>query len=282
MNEQRPECNHSKTAAAVADVTNARDGSLTGVAVVGFSGGKDSVVLRQVLAPIASRLLFAWVTPGATLPHMREFILQQGVIELRSNQAARFQGLGLPSRVIPIHNTPAGLNRHIQPARPLLADWISCCVDLRWRAAFDCARRMGHSVLVNGQRGADGCERPVSPDPALTVLSPLWDLTDAEIAEYIEAHQLTLPQQYAAGYFDSLECWNCTAEVSAPQFQYLRANHPESGGTFSRGCGWCTKPWTTRSKPKLPPKLWQRPISGFAGLADMASRDTPQIAPRVG
>lgn len=94
---------------------------------------------------------------------------------------------------------------------------------------------MGHSVLVNGQRGADGCDRPGSPDPALTVLSPLWDWTDTDIGGYIEIHQLRLPQQYAAGYPDSLECWNCTAEVDRKRFEYLRANHREEWEHLQRG-----------------------------------------------
>lgn len=199
---------------------------LGGPGAVGYSGGKDSIVLKHVLRPLADRLLYVWINPGAELPHMRAFIERQEVTEIRSDQAGRFRQLGLPARVIPIFNTPNGAIKDREPQRVMLADHIACCADLRSRPGFEFVRQRGLRVLLHAQRNADGCVQPWAGDTRLYVMAPLWDWSDEAVARYIEAHGVELPAQYAAGYPDSLECWNCTAEISAPRFRYLQTHYP--------------------------------------------------------
>lgn len=209
--------------------------SLGGPAVVGYSGGKDSVVLKHVLLPLADRLQYIWINPGADLPHMRTFIQSQGVIEVRSDQAGRFRQMGLPARVIPIFNTPNGTIKDREPQRVMLADPIACCADLRSRPGFEFVKQRGLRVLVHGQRSADGCVQPWAGDPTLQVMAPLWDWSDQDVVRYIETHDIPLPAQYESGYPDSLECWNCTAEIDAPRFRYLQTHYPSHWRQLQHG-----------------------------------------------
>lgn len=203
--------------------------------VVGFSGGKDSVVLKHILGPLGNRLTYVWINPGAELPHMREFIERHGVTEIRSDQAARFRALGLPARVIPIFNTPNGTIKDREPQRVMLADHVACCADLRSRPGFEFLLQRGLTVLVHAQRSADGCLAPWAGDPTIQALAPLWHWSDQDIIDYIAVHGLELPAQYAEGYSDSLECWNCTAEVSAPRFRYLHKHYPAHWRQLQQG-----------------------------------------------
>lgn len=43
---------------------------------------------------------------------------------------------------------------------------------------------------------------------------------------YIERHALALPQQYAQGYADSIECTVCPAPMKAERMRYLIQHHP--------------------------------------------------------
>lgn len=198
-----------------------------GRGVVGFSGGRDSVVLRHFLRDFADRLVFVWVNPGAALPHMEAFVRAQGVVELQSDQAGRFAALGLPSRVVPIFNTPNGRDPEPEPAhRAMLADWVACCRDLRFAPTFDYLGSNRITLLVHGQRRAEGHQKPFEGAP-FEAIGPLWDWSDEEVSDYAERHQLPLPEQYGMGYASSIECWNCTAAVTPAKFAYMAKRYPE-------------------------------------------------------
>lgn len=77
------------------------------------------------------------------LPQMREFILWRAAIEIHSNQAERFRRVGLPSRVVPIYNTPLGVMTQNTPPRLMLTDWLNCCASLRTLPLIEHARGRG-------------------------------------------------------------------------------------------------------------------------------------------
>ena len=202
-------------------ISQAMDAAPRGV--VAYSGGKESVVLKHVLKPWADRLEFVWVNTGAMLPHMRDFILEQGVTEVQSDQAQRFKAAGLPSRVVPIFNTPLGSLMEAAPQdRLLVSDWVTCCLSLRSQPIELYMREHGIGLEIHGQRAEDG----VAAQYPRRIL-PLWNWTEQQVYSYVREHRLELPQQYSMGYPDSGECWNCTAQVSELRFTYLAAHHPE-------------------------------------------------------
>jgi 3'-phosphoadenosine 5'-phosphosulfate sulfotransferase (PAPS reductase)/FAD synthetase len=197
-------------------------------AVVGFSGGKESLVLKHLLQPWADRLEYVWVNTGAMLPHMREFILGHGVTEVMSDQADRFRRVGLPSRIVPIFNTPLGVMTQRSPERLMLTDWVNCCAALRTQPLIDAARARGLTLYVHGQRLADGVLLTTPGD--LKSLDVLREWSEAQVYEYIERNEIALPPQYALGFRDSGECWNCTAELDASRVRYLESEYPELWG----------------------------------------------------
>jgi 3'-phosphoadenosine 5'-phosphosulfate sulfotransferase (PAPS reductase)/FAD synthetase len=195
-------------------------------ATVWFSGGKESLVLKHLLQPWSDRLEYVWVNTGAMLPHMREYVLRHGVTEVQSDQAERFRRVGLPSRIVPIFNTPLGVMAQNSPGRPMFTDWLNCCAALRSLPLIEHARSRGATLYVHGQRAEDGCTLSTAPD-GLEALDPLRTWTEPQVYEYLERHGIELPPQYGLGYRDSGECWNCTAELGVDRLQYLAAVYPD-------------------------------------------------------
>ncbi len=198
-----------------------------GRAAVGFSGGKDSLVLKHLLNPLSKQIDFIWVNTGSMMPHMERFVRELGVIELRGNQTARFATAGLPVRIAPVLNTAAGRVEREPRQRLMLSDWYSCCYEVRCAPMRDYLKLRGITLFIDGQRFEDNFDTLGGGVSGIERLQPLWEWSGADVQAYIEAHQLELPEQYGQGYRDSIECWNCTATIDADRFAYLAKHHPQ-------------------------------------------------------
>lgn len=216
-----------------------------------FSGGKESVVLAHMLRSYRQKFDLVWVNTGAMFPHMVEFVRSFredfNFVELKSDQAARFRACGLPARIIPIFNTPAGLATQREPRdRLVLCDWTGCCFDLRVRPALEYARAQGINLLVHGQRHEDGVSGCFGAQGAET-FAPIWDWSAEQVDAYIARHNLRLPEQYAAGYRDSGECWSCTATLDPARFRWMWKRYPELMAqlkpTLAAVCGCVVDEW---------------------------------------
>jgi 3'-phosphoadenosine 5'-phosphosulfate sulfotransferase (PAPS reductase)/FAD synthetase len=200
-----------------------------GRAALLFSGGKDSVVLADLVEPFCDRIELIWVNTGAMFPHMTEFVRSYGnrfkLTELRSDWAKRFATVGLPSRVVPIFNTPVGTHAERTPRnRPLLTDWVSCCAALRSQPIEPYLFATGITLMIHGQRKGDNVAMNL-PASAAEAIAPLWGWSDAQVKDYIQDHDLRLPDHYAE-VSDSLECWSCTADYTPNRYKYMARSHP--------------------------------------------------------
>jgi 3'-phosphoadenosine 5'-phosphosulfate sulfotransferase (PAPS reductase)/FAD synthetase len=197
--------------------------------VVAFSGGKESVVIAHMLNEYRDKVELVWVNTGAAFPHMQSFIhgyrSRFKVVELRSDQDARFAQAGLPSLVVPLSHAP--IRGRENKGKLLINDWITCCYQLRTQPILGYIQQTAATLLIHGQRHEDRAFfNPGNELKGVDVLAPLKDWTEARVMDYIERNKLELPEQYPA-VMDSLECWNCTASLSVERFEYMRQRHPE-------------------------------------------------------
>ena len=198
-----------------------------GRALVGYSGGKESVVLKHLLSPLAERIDFVWVNTGVALPHMETFVRSQGVIELHGNQTARFAQWGLPVRIAAMSHTQAGRVEREPKNRLMTSDWYSCCYEVRCAPIRDYMKAHGITLFIHGQRFEDNFDVVGHGSLGMERAQPLWDWTKADVYNYIEEHALELPEQYRQGCSESFECWNCTGFISPERFAYLARQYPE-------------------------------------------------------
>lgn len=199
-------------------------------AVLGFSGGRDSLVLLDMLRPYHDRVTLLWVNSGFMFPHMVEFVRAFGtdwrLVELAGDLAAQFRQFGLPSTIVPVRHAVGG---HPHPLEPKLTPWIHCCARVRFQPALDWLRDQGVTLFLHGQRREDGNPMPWIGDklvPGVEAHAPLWYWSNADVATYIEAHGITLPSHYGEVQ-DSLECFVCTAPLTSSRLAYMQRAYPE-------------------------------------------------------
>lgn len=74
-------------------------------AVLGFSGGKDSLVVLHLCREYRDRIDVCWVNTGSMFPHMREFVRKAAegfnFVELRTDVEAWREKYGEPADVVP-------------------------------------------------------------------------------------------------------------------------------------------------------------------------------------
>lgn len=163
------------TAETAARVAEAVDRHPKGV--LAFSGGRASLICLDLIADHRDRVEAAWVNTRAMLEQMRDFVLAKGATELRSNQQERFTRMGLPSRIVPIFNTPLGRVMEERCDRVSVTSWASCCFDLRAKPLYDHCQAAGAALLISGQRAESQHSLLVNPPDTLECFYPLWNWT---------------------------------------------------------------------------------------------------------
>jgi phosphoadenosine phosphosulfate reductase len=100
-------------------------------------------------------------------------------------------------------------------------------------------------IIVNGLRRGEGGRRAnlraISPDPRTKGygLSPIFDWSDKDVAEYIQKYELTVHPLHHQGY-PSIGCYPCTTPVMpgepvrAGRWRHLRSSDEQSGPQY---CG---------------------------------------------
>ena len=121
------------------------------------------------------------------------------------------------------------------PPRTLLQPWTACCVKLRFQPLLEYLERSSATLFLHGQRRSDGGGFTVDsgPDAKVEICKLLWEWSDDDILHYIGQHGIELPEQYADGVMDSLDCWNCTARggdstaLNEAKFAYMAKRYPD-------------------------------------------------------
>lgn len=200
-------------------------------AVLTFSGGKDSLVIYDLCKDYLHRITPVWVNTGASLPHMKEFIKQYHVIEVRSDQPSQIAEYGLPVDMVPIVNAYDPTYPNSQD--PKIQDWRFCCAKNRWKPLTEYLTNSGVSLEIHGQKKDDRAtgifEKKI--ERGIETYALIWSWTDSDVMKYLDHNKIKLPDQYphAASSFD---CWNCTAideghEWFYSRYLYLQKKYPE-------------------------------------------------------
>jgi 3'-phosphoadenosine 5'-phosphosulfate sulfotransferase (PAPS reductase)/FAD synthetase len=199
-------------------------------AVLGYSGGLESNLLLDLLAPWKAQITAAWVS-ARPLPHMPDYVRRRTAgwqfVELPSNPARFFRDNGLPALVIPAAHTAEGHADTPGPVPfPRIRASAECCNAVRMAPLAGLMAVTGADVFIHGQRGGEGTT-VFGPNPnPWDRWGPLRDWTREAVEAAVQRRGIELPAQYACG-LNSFECAICPAETDARRLEYLRDHYPD-------------------------------------------------------
>lgn len=209
-----------------------------GRGVISFSAGKDSVAVLHHCRPFADRLKVIFVEFSDGFPHVAEYarrICDLWEFELEIVHVTPPEHM-LPTDMLPVWSGEFGswfLTEEEKPETVLISS-LECCARTLWQPLDAAIKATGTTLVLRGSKGTDihvsiGNGTVVD---GIEYVNPLWDWTDAQVYQYLDAMAVPLPHQYQHGCNTSLDCATCcgwlnsTAEVQ--RLEYTKRYHPEA------------------------------------------------------
>lgn len=203
--------------------------------VLQFSGGKDSLACLHLLRDEWDTLTVVWMNAGAPFPETLALMddirhLVPHFREIRADVLADIEQNGLPVDTLPVKLSGWGKAFTDAPG-PQMRTFMDCCAANVWRPMHQAMIEMGATVVIRGQRNAEGYKSPIPHGAIVEGMRfefPLRDWTAQQVDEFLAAQGVQIPAYYAHSD-KSLDCWNCTAYMDEKRgtLAYMRAHHRE-------------------------------------------------------
>lgn len=199
-----------------------------------FSGGKDSLVLLHLMQPYWSDLTVYYVNSGDSFPETDQLMaavkaLVPNFVEVQGRKPLVEQVFGWPSDVLSSSSTDFG--QSLGEVGPKLVDRYKCCFHSIMEPIHERMRADGIEVILRGQRNTDKLQSPVRSGEVIdgfTIIFPLADLTEEQVFEYLNEHNIPIPRFYQEGMSSGGDCMSCTAWLEHGQAKYLNKFHPQT------------------------------------------------------
>lgn len=203
--------------------------------VLQFSGGKDSLACLYLLRPHWDQLTVMWCNSGAAFPETIEQMdciraMVPHFLEVKGNQPAHVELMGLPADMVPIRNTAVG--KMFQPNDGvLLQPYWECCAASFWLPMQQAVLDLGATMIIKGQRKAEVRRAPISSghvENGIMTRFPIENWSRKQVFDFLRRKGVEVPAHYA--YTEtSLDCWSCTAFLDEHRgwMRYLKSKHPD-------------------------------------------------------
>ena len=155
-----------------------------------------------------------------TIPHF---------LEIKSDVNAFKEVHGLPSDLIPLHNTSFGLMASDAVGTKIVSGY-ECCSANYWQPTAKALEEIGATLVIRGQRNEEAAKSPIRSghiEKGVEYLFPIENWTKDEVLHYLESCGFDVPEFF---HFEesSLDCINCTAFLHwmEDRKEYMERNHP--------------------------------------------------------
>jgi len=218
-----------------------------------FSGGKDSLVLLDLLRPFWARICVYNVNTQDLLPETLEVVrhaeaMTAGKIgnwcEITTNARGWQEKFGMPSDLVPFNCTDMGRALVNGAAGPIhLVERMKCCGANLGQPLIRKMAADGITLSIRGTRREDpawGWLMPMEatgPDTFFDGTTHYWlpihNWTTAQVFAYLQREGLPIARYYQGEYRHSgPECATCTAWWDEGRGKYLRKFHPTIAGEY--------------------------------------------------
>jgi len=209
------------------------------LAILQFSGGKDSLATLEMCRPYLDKIIVAWVDTGAAFPHVTDFIYRAvkrvganfQVIRPREPQPLSIEKHGFPVDMIPARNTTLGAVACKPKVK--MQSWFECCNRLIWEPMAEFVKGSGATLVIGGGKACDQIEGGICGKfiDGVEYLCPLDKWADEDVIKYLNDNNVPVSDHFSL-VRDSLECYSCTAtadfttDVVADRENFLKRYYP--------------------------------------------------------
>ena len=123
-----------------------------------------------------------------------------------------------------LQRTPVSLTQRVRP-------WTQCTYDRFWMPGFVFTQMYRPDLYISGEKQMD---RPYANDwetrthGVQNALRPVFDWSDEDVWEYIDAHGIELAPSFRGRQPDRRDCYLCFGhDLTVGRVQYLKDNFPE-------------------------------------------------------
>ena len=215
-----------------------------------FSGGKDSLAVWHLLVPYHSRLVVYHADTGDRLPEAERIVQQFRArtltpwVTLHNDSRRWREEHGLPSDLVPIGCTPAGIGLFNGEGgtRPLVSRF-DCCFANRTAAMASRMEADGVTLIIDGTRRAEGGfgsllrSSAPGPHPNSRLIGdgrwerfmPIADWSGGDVHAYLRSVGAPIAGYYEGdeNYSAPVECASCPSSWSPRWLRWLGKNHPD-------------------------------------------------------
>jgi len=208
------------------------------------SFGKDSSVVLDGIRPWLQKTMVVFVDCGGTFPDIVEWAKQTGsklphfmIINAAGNI---WDDIAAKGWATDVEIADLGRHSHLMmreevARRHKVRPWTECTMERFWIPAYAFSSMYQPDLFISGEKVID---RPYATDwnerthGASKAIRPIFDWTDEEVWEYIDAHNIQLPKTYQGRQEDRPDCYLCFGHgLTVGRVRYLRDNFP---GLFSK------------------------------------------------
>lgn len=203
------------------------------------SFGKDSSAVLHGIMPWIKKIMVVFVDCGGMYPDivdwakkmggkLPKFMIVNAAGDIWEDIAKKGWSVDVEIAAIGRHSnlimTEEVANRH--KVRP----WTDCTMERFWVPAYAFSEMYRPDLFISGEKYLD---RPYATDwgyrthGAANAVRPIFDWTDDEVWEYIDANGIQLPMTYQGRQRDRRDCFLCFGnDLTVGRVRYLKDNYP--------------------------------------------------------
>ena len=206
------------------------------------SFGKDSSAVLHGLEPWLHKTMVVFLDCGGMYPDITKWADDYGkglpkYMHVNAEgsiwDAIRSRGWPVDVSVANIGKLGASVMIEEEASRHKVREYTECINERIWLPAYVFSQMYQPDLFISGERKED---RPFATKEDWAIrtsgvknsIRPIFDWTDSDVWEYIDAHEIDLPKTYQGRQEDRRDCFACLGHnLTIDRIKYLKEEYPD-------------------------------------------------------